>query len=244
MGADANVNWRAAVESALEWWSDAGVDLLVDEKPRDWLALPVLPAAPVPVAAPTVSTAMPATLEAFTAWRAGPDAPEAGWSGRRLAAEGDAAAPLWVFTDLPEREDLAEGRLLSGAAGRLLDRMLAAIGRARADVLLVPLAIARPPAGRIGREEEARLGEVARCHLSLGRPARALSLGEAASRALLAMSCRDARGTAHIVNHAAGPDGVEAATMIVASSHPRLLLERPMAKADAWRDLRMVGDGL
>ncbi len=134
MGADGNVNWRAAAESALEWWREAGVDMLVDEEPRDWLALPVLHPAPVAAEPVATSAAMPDTLEAFATWRAGPDAPEAGWSGRRLAAEGDPGAPLWVFTDLPEREDLAEGRLLSGAAGRLFDRMLAAIGRARADV--------------------------------------------------------------------------------------------------------------
>lgn len=238
------MNWRAAAESALEWWRDAGVDTLVDEAPRDWLALPVSNAPPATVESVAASTAMPTTLVAFALWRAGPDAPEAGWNGRRVAAEGDPGAPLWVFTDLPDREDLSEGRLLSGAAGRLFDQMLAAIGRTRADVLLVPLATARPPAGRIERDVEARLGEVARHHLSLGHPPRALLLGEAASRALLGISCRDARGTPHRVNHAVGSDGVEAETMIVASFHPRLLLERPMAKADAWRDLRLVENGL
>lgn len=241
MGAEQNFDWRRLTASALEWWDAAGVDTLVDELPRDWLAAPAPIAPPIAAAEPAAaSAAMPATLDAFAAWRIGPDAPEAGWPGKRLGPEGDARAALWVFTDLPEREDLAEGRLLSGAAGRLFDRMLAAIGRTRAEVLLVPLATARPPAGRIGREVEARLGEVARHHLSLGHPPRALLLGEAASRAILRMSCRDARGVLHGINHAAKQDGVEAMTMIVASSHPRYLLERPTAKADVWRDLRLV----
>ena len=245
MGAEQNFDWRRLTASALEWWDAAGVDVLADECPRDWLAPAPAPTAPSTKAEPVArSAAMPTTADAFAAWRVGPDAPEAAWPGRRLGAEGDPGAPLWVFTDLPEREDLAEGRLLGGAQGSLFDRMLAAIGRTRADILLVPLATARPPAGRIGREVEARLGEVARHHLSLGRPTRALLMGEAASRCLLAMNCQDARGSLHRINHSSGQDGVESATMIVASLHPRFLLDRPMAKADAWRDLRLVGDGL
>ena len=227
MGADQNFDWRGLTESALDWWREAGVDVLVGEEPRDWLTLPVPNAAPV---------------EAFMAWRMGPDAPEAAMSGRRLAAEGDPDAPLWVFTDLPEREDLTEGRLLSGAQGRLFDRMLAAIGLTREKVRLVPVCTARPPAGRVPSELEPWLGELSRRHVALGRPLRVLLMGEAASRAVLGMSCRDARGSSHAFNYEAGGAGVE--TVVVASFHPRLLLDRPMAKADAWRDLRLVGNGL
>ena len=244
MGADQNFDWRKLTQSALDWWREAGVDTLIDEQPRDWLGVPALPAPVTAPIAPTPrSAAMPNTLDAFAEWRVGADAPEATWPGRRLGVEGDAGAPLWIFTDLPERDDLAAGKLLSGAQGRLLERMLAAIGLARETVFMVPLATARPPAGRIGRDVEPRLAEIARHHLSLGRPAGALLLGEATSRALLGINCQQARGSAHRVNHKRSPAGVEVETMIVASLHPRLLLDRPMAKADAWRDLRLLGTG-
>ncbi len=241
MGADQNFDWRKLTQSALDWWREAGVDTLVDEQPRDWLAAAVAPAFAAPIAPALRMATLPDTLEAFAAWRTGPDAPEAGWPGGRLSPQGHASAPLWIFTDLPEREDLKAECLLSGAQGRLLERMLAAIGLSRDGVFVVPLAIARPPAGRIGREVEPRLAEVARHHLSLGRPVRALLLGETTSRALLGINCHQARGSVHRINHTSGPAGVEAATMIVASLHPRLLLERPFAKADAWRDLRLLG---
>src|SRR5205085_12592416 len=46
-------------ESALTWWEDAGVDTIVGEEPRDWLAGPKKPAAspaqdrrPTPPASP------------------------------------------------------------------------------------------------------------------------------------------------------------------------------------------------
>lgn len=243
MGADQNIDWRKLTQSALDWWREAGVDTLVDEQPRDWLAAPVAPVPAAPIAPVPRTATMPDTLGAFSAWRVGADAPEAAWPGRRLGPEGDARAPLWIFTDLPEREDLAAGALLVGAQGRLLERMLAAIGLARDRVFLIPLAVARPPAGRIGREVEPRLAEIALHHLALGRPARALLLGEATSRALLAISCQQARGSTHRINHRASPAGVGAKTMIVASLHPRLLLERPTAKADAWRDLRLLVTG-
>lgn len=241
MGADQNFDWRKLTQSALDWWREAGVDTLVDEQPRDWLAVPVAPAPIAPIASATRTAAIPDTLDAFAAWRVGADAPEAGWSGRRLSPQGHASAPLWIFTDLPEREDLAAECLLSGAQGRLLEQMLAAIGLSCDGAFIVPLATGRPPAGRIGREVEPRLAEVARHYLSLGRPARVLLLGEATSRALLGINCQQARGSVHRINHTSGPAGVEAATMIVASLHPRLLLERPFAKADAWRDLRLLG---
>jgi DNA polymerase len=49
--------------SAIDWWATAGVDTLIEEAPRDWLAPPrsattVEPALPAPVAA----AALPADL--------------------------------------------------------------------------------------------------------------------------------------------------------------------------------------
>ncbi|WP_254606423.1 uracil-DNA glycosylase family protein [Sphingomonas bacterium] len=236
-GADHNLD-RALAASTLQWWRDAGVDTLVDEEPVDWLAaparVPVTPATPATTRPATVvPAAMPADLAGFLAWRMGPDAPEAGWPGPRIGPEGQATATI-VVTDVPERDDLAAGRLLSGAAGMLFDRMLAAIGLDRAGIQLVPVATARPPAGRIGGADEAPLAQVLRHHLSLARPDRVLLLGDAASRAALGLNCVSARGSLHSVNHHGGQ------ARVIASFTPRYLLDRPKAKSDAWRDLRLL----
>lgn len=233
MGAEVPEDWRAAAVSVLDWWREAGVDLLVDESPRDWLAAPApVLVAPVPSAAPAAAGTLPASLVEFLAWRIGAEAPEAGWRGTALAATGPADAAVMVLVDCPDREDEAGG-LLAGAPGRLFDRMLAAIGLARDAVHLASVCAKRPLAGRLPGELEGRLGEVARHHVGLVRPRRLLLMGNAAARAVLSADTVRARGSLH-------PVGAQDGTLAVATYHPRLLIDQPVRKADAWRDLQLL----
>ncbi len=242
MGADQNFDWNQAAASALDWWCDAGVDTIVDEDPRDWLAK-LAPTLPVPIE-PAVAAieALPATIEAYVAWRIGAKAPEAGWHGTALAAQGDPAADILILIDMPEREDATSGVLMSGAPGRLFDRMLAAIGRTRESVYLMPLCAVRPAAGRIAPEIVDRLGELAAHHIALSTAKRVLILGNAPSRALLGVDFLRARGGLRTLNLKAGTVAHE--PQAVASFHPRFLLEKPAQKAEAWKDLQMLIGGL
>jgi len=243
MGADQNHDWRASIASALEWWRDAGVDCEIDDSPRDWLARAGAPSvaerlpdqATEAVVAPP---ALPTTLEEFAAWRLGPGAPEAGWPGKALGTQGEVASGLMIVVDMPDREDDAAGQLLSGSAGALFDRMLAAIGRDRQSIYLAALAVKRPPAGRVSEDVGQKLEALLRHHLSLARPKRVLALGNAASRAITGLDVAHARGSLRQVNHDGGTSEV------VASFHPRFLLEKPVAKADAWKDLRVLMGGI
>ncbi|NII56823.1 uracil-DNA glycosylase [Sphingomonas aerolata] len=247
MGADQTIDWRNAAVSVLDWWHDAGVDMLVDDAPRDWFAAPepldIAPPAPagVSVAPPVAVATMPLSLTEFLAWRTGADVPEAGWNGISLAAEGPADATVMVLADCPDRDDGTDnggaGQLLSGASGRLLDRMLAAIGLTRSEVHVAAVCAKRPTAGRIQREVEDRLAEIAKHHIELVAPKRLLLLGNAASRAILGMELQAARGRLHGISHKVGEAGV------VASFHPRFLIEKPAAKAEAWKDLQMLMGG-
>ncbi len=247
MGADQTIDWRNAAVSVLDWWHDAGVDMLVDDAPRDWFAAPeplvIAPPAPagVPVAPQVAVATMPLSLTEFLTWRTGADVPEAGWNGISLAAEGPADATVMVLADCPDRDDGTDnggaGQLLSGASGRLLDRMLAAIGLTRSEVHVAAVCAKRPTAGRIQREVEDRLAEIAKHHIELVAPKRLLLLGNAASRAILGMELQAARGRLHGISHKVGEAGV------VASFHPRFLIEKPAAKAEAWKDLQMLMGG-
>jgi DNA polymerase len=178
---------------------------------------------------------LPDTLEAFVAWRLGDAAPEAGWHTPRLAPSGPVDAEWVLVTDVPEAED--SDVLLAGPAGRLLDKMLAAIGQGRESVYLLPLAWARPVTGRIAPGDEARLLELARHHLTLLAPKRLFLLGQSASRVLVETSGESLTNPIRVVNH------FGANTHAVASFHPRFLLERPAAKSEAWKHLLLLSRG-
>jgi len=225
----------ALIAGALEWWHDAGVDVLVEGNPRDWFAAPP-PAPPRAASVPAapVAPTLPDTLEAFLAWRTGADAPETPWGGDTVLADGPADAEYMVLLDQPDRDDCAAKRLLSGPAGRLYDRMLASVGLSRETVHTASVCVRRHASGRPPRDDERRLAEVAMHHLSLTKPRRLLLLGNAASRAVLGADAASARGILHAVGHKGGMSGA------VAGFHPRFLLERPMAKGEAWRDLRLL----
>ncbi len=225
------------VESTLDWWREAGVDALVEDEPRDWFAK-AAPPLPVPVVEAGASALLPDSWDAFLAWRGGEHAPEAQWTGSGVLASGPVDAPVMVLADVPDRDDCSAGKLLTGEPGRLFDRMLAAIGLAREAVHLVSVCSKRPASGRVSRADEARLGEVARRHVELASPERLLVMGDAASRAVLGMNVLQARGRSHPLNHKGGTSAV------VASFHPRFLLEHPGRKREAWVDLQLLIRGL
>lgn len=240
MGEKLNTDWTARAASALDWWQLAGVDAMVAEQPRNWLAEHfAVPAQPTGDAtpAPPAGTPLPDTLEAFEAWRTSNEAPEAGWGSPMLGAQGNAASGLVVMIEMPERDDFDHGILMSGMAGRLFDRMLAAIGRDRQSIYLVPLCVTLPTSGRVPAEAVTELARLARHHLALVAPKKVLVMGNAASRAILEADAARARGNLHTVKHNNGVSGA------VASFHPRFLLERPAFKAEAWKDLQLLIEG-
>ena len=238
----------ALAASLLEWWHDAGVDLLVEDEPRDWMAEPIRPVSFAPPSAPQSPAAphplapiltpaaaqLPDTLTAFVEWRLSDAAPEASWDGISLTATGPADATLMVLVDCPDRDDGEAGQILSGAPGRLFDRMLAAIGQSRETVHLASVCARRPLAGRTPADLESRLAEIARHHVGLIRPRGLLLLGNAASRAVLGTELTSARGHLHAVDHKNGK------SQAVASFHPRFRIEKPMAKAESWKDLQLL----
>jgi uracil-DNA glycosylase family 4 len=226
----------AAAESALSWWAEAGVDTLVDEAPRDWLRPKSREA---PAAAPAVQEApedtLPGQLDLFQAWLASSDrlafaAPAA----PRICPSGDPASGLMILADMPSGEDCAAGTLISGEAGRLFDRMLAAIGRDRDSIYLAALSCIRSPSGQLNSESMKSCAALARHHIGLAAPRAVLLFGDACAKALLGLSVPQARGRWHEVQTHAGP------VKALATIAPRQLLEAPRLKAMAWADLQML----
>ncbi len=234
MGADQHIDWHGQAASVLAWWRDAGVDVLVEDDPRDWFATPAPPPPPVSVAAAARAAAdvPPDTLDAFLAWRTGDHAPEAAWNVDRLPVVARPNSPLMILTDLPEDSDSDEGAWMTGPVGALLDRMLAACGLSRDDTTIAGVALARPLSGRVPVGSVDALGGLARQLVGLVAPRRVLLFGPEACHAVLGADGK--RGGLHALNHA----GIECPT--IATFHPRFLLERPGTKAEAWRHLQLL----
>src|SRR5437868_1813161 len=201
-------------ESALSWWEEAGVDTIVGEEPRDWLAGPAKPAvAPAEATPEAAAPAFPNDLAAFQAWLATTDAlPFAGPGARRLPPAGNASSGLMAITDVPGAEDIAAGELFSGEQGALIDNMLRnfaekLLGGAQIDretIYLAPFSPIRPPAGRIDAAGVRFLAEAMRHHIGLVGPKAVLIFGDSCSRALLGKPMTEARGAWHEVATPAG----------------------------------------
>lgn len=231
------------IGNLLGWWELAGVDALVAEEPSNWLARPATrPAAPAPAkitdTIPSRGDDMPSTLPEFMAWlKSSASVPEAAWTGDRIIPNVT-ARPIMLISDMPDMEDMQAGSLFSGAAGRLLDAMLRAIGLSRETVYLCSLASTRPPGGLFDPQSTGQLARIMRRHVSLVAPAHVLLLGDKTSRALLAADAGGGRGSLQMLNH----DGGNVAA--IATFHPRLLLKQPVAKAECWKDLQLFTRGI
>lgn len=226
-----------AAESALRWWLDAGVDCLVAEEPRDWLRPG--PAGPSPAPAESPAGELPGQLDLFQAWLGSTDrTPFASPSAPRVCPSGDPASGLMVLTDMPTGEDCETGVLLSGEAGRLFDRMLAAIGRDRDSIYLAAISCHRSPGGQLADEPARQCATLARHHIGLAAPRALLLFGDSSSKILLGLPVIRARGRWHEIATHAGP------VRALVTYAPSFLLARPAAKAHAWADLQMLMEGL
>ena len=139
---------------------------------------------------------------------------------------------LLIITDVPGGEDDASGHILSGAAGDLLDKMLAAIGMTRENVSIVPLVFWRTPGGRTPSREELDLARpfVNRI-IGMLKPCMILTLGTLTATEFANVSLP--RGHGLTVTLASG-------VTVMPIYHPNYLILKPAAKKDAWDALQIV----
>src|SRR5262245_11818780 len=110
MGGEAQAIDRAAVESIINWWNEAGVDAAVGEARRDWLLQHNAAAA---AAAPksNVTEPNPETLAELRDWLASSaQLPLATATARRILPHGPGDAAIMLLSDAPALEDLASSQ--------------------------------------------------------------------------------------------------------------------------------------
>jgi len=148
---------------------------------------------------------------------------------------GDRAADWMIVGEAPGAEEDRRGEPFIGSAGRLLDAMLAAVGRSRQNVFITNVVKCRPPGNR-----DPAASEAAACsayllrQITLQAPKLILAVGRIAGQQLL--GSREPLGRLRGRVHAHPALGIP----VIVTYHPAYLLRSPADKAGAWQDLLMA----
>ena len=233
MGGEVTLIGDAEARSALRWWLDAGVDVAIQEEPRNWLKPPEPkrnPATPEPQH-PNVVLPSQETLSELQEWLASSvQLPLAGAGARRVAPHGPEAAAIMLLSDAPSLEDAAAGQPIGGEAWELTLRMLAAIGIKGDEAYSASLSYFHAPGVQMSGSDREACAEIARRQIALVQPRRLLLFGDTPCVTLLGKRLVQARGHIHKI------EGVRT----VATFHPRYLINQPSKKSMAWQDLLLL----
>jgi DNA polymerase len=202
-------------------------------------ALPVAPAAPASESDPVMlarEAADVASLEALSQALANFPHCELKKGARSCVfSDGQAGAPVMIIGEAPGRDEDIQGKPFVGRAGQLLDRMLAAIGRDRAQadpaqaVYISNILPWRPPQNRDPKPDEiAMMLPFMERHVALADPKLIVLMGNIACQAMLGK-----RGITRLRGSWTEVLGRPALPMF----HPAYLLRNPHAKREAWADL-------
>lgn len=156
--------------------------------------------------------------------------------------EGPIGAPVMFVGEAPGREEDEAGRPFVGRSGKLLDKMVAAIGLAREDVYITNIIPWRPPGNRTPSPIETATCEVfVRREIALVRPKILVPLGGPSAKTLLRNDAGIMRQRGHWARYE-DEDGLAIDAM--AMFHPAYLLRTPAEKRRSWQDLLAVANRL
>jgi DNA polymerase len=149
---------------------------------------------------------------------------------------GDPNANLLLVGEAPGAEEDKLGEPFVGRAGKLLDKILAAIGRSRSkDVFICNVLKCRPPGNRDPLPSEVEQCEPYLKHqIYLIKPKLIVALGRVAGKTLLKMDTplKAMRGILHDYF----------GTPLIVTYHPAALLRNSSFKPNTWEDFKWIRD--
>ena len=250
---------RAATESLLAFWADAGVDACFEDAPVDRTY--VAPLALKAVARATANVAVTHdtagavedarrqasacnTLEDLAlAVAAFEGCPLRGMGARQsVFSRGNPMAPVMIIGEGPGAEEDAQGQPFVGKAGQLLDRMIAAAGLTD-RVFIANTVFWCPPGNRTPTPaEQAICAPFVERAFAILKPRVVLLLGAAATKSVLQteegiMKLRGEWKEWRL------PEG-DVSAPALPTLHPAFLLRQPQAKRVVWSDLLNLADRL
>lgn len=147
--------------------------------------------------------------------------------------EGSPEARLVFVGEGPGREEDLAGRPFVGEAGRLLNRIITAMGLKREQVYICNVVKCRPPDNRDPEEDEVEACiPFLKKQLSLIRPEVICTLGRVAGQCLLGAEFKITRERGKWYSFMDTP--------LMPTYHPAYLLRNPSAKRQVWEDVRKI----
>jgi len=154
-----------------------------------------------------------------------------------VLGEGNLHADLMFIGEGPGAQEDETGRPFVGAAGQLLDKMLAAIGLVREQVYICNIVKCRPPQNRVPEgDERMACMDYLRQQVALVRPRVIVCLGSTPTRALLGDQMRITRDR--------GVWQLKKGVWFMPTFHPAALLRDPDKKRASWEDFKAIRDKL
>jgi uracil-DNA glycosylase len=150
-------------------------------------------------------------------------------------ADGNPASRIMLIGEAPGRDEDRIGLPFVGRAGKLLDKMLAAINLDRSTAYITNVINWRPPENRDPTPEEAAMClPFLRRHIELVNPGIIILLGAVAARHVMGFSEGIMKLRGRWLEYRVG----ERMVPVLPTLHPAYLLRQPAHKKLAWRDLQ------
>jgi len=257
------------IQQLLTFYLETGVDCALTDESVDRLAdadlvsagsqtpvtRPLTAAAAVPAArAETVLPPEAAILSAREAARTTPTLEELrtllesfegcalkSTATRLVFADGNPQARIMFVGEAPGREEDLEGLPFVGRSGKLLDRMLAAIGLDRTNAYIANVIPWRPPGNRTPTPQETQIClPFIQRQIELVNPEVLVTLGNPSTQTLLGKREGIMKTRGKWFEYDTGTRVIRA----MATFHPAYLLRSPSYKRMAWQDLRAIAKAL
>src|SRR3954452_12372030 len=257
------------VQQLLAFYLEAGVDCALAEEPIDRLSDSELISAASRPAQPPTDRAAGAIPVARTV--AGPGSEAAILSAREAArtaptlyalrallenfdgcalkatasrlvfADGNPQARIMFVGEAPGREEDLEGLPFVGRSGKLLDRMIAAIGLDRTSAYIANVIPWRPPGNRTPTPQETQIClPFIQRQIELVNPDVLVTLGNPSTQTLLSTREGIMKTRGKWFDYDTGTRTIRA----IATFHPAYLLRSPSYKRMTWQDLLAIAKAL
>ena len=160
---------------------------------------------------------------------------------RLVFADGNPLARVMFVGEAPGRDEDIEGLPFVGRSGKLLDRMIAAIGLDRSKAYIANVIPWRPPGNRTPTPQETQIClPFIQRQIELVNPDVLVTLGNPSTQTLLSTREGIMKTRGKWFDYDTGTRTIRA----MATFHPAYLLRSPSYKRMSWQDLRAIAKAL